>query len=186
MTQNIEIEQNESARASQVVLLAPPGPALGRRDALFQSVALTLARHGHTLALWLTGGLAVDADMEDWLLTLQLAIEQAGGISLAQGDRPEEAKPDIGPESDLQWAIEAFGRIDAAIVFDEPAGERLAQALAAQTEAARPKRVIVPADMKIIFPPLRGTKITPHPMPSAPNPEALALATAGIVTQVEA
>ena len=67
-------------------------------------LAVGLGGQGHTVGLWiprLDSGEALER-----LFTFQLEIEQAGGISLVHGGLDD--KP-------LDWAIEAFGRVDLLI-----------------------------------------------------------------------
>jgi hypothetical protein len=68
------------------------------------NLSVELAKKGHTIGLWIPE-LDYPAALER-LFELQLEIEQAGGISLVHGGLDE--KP-------LDWAIEAFGRVDLLV-----------------------------------------------------------------------
>ena len=105
----------------------------------FKEMALALARRGHTLAL-LTEAPTHDPHeihpppSADALLDLQLAIERGGGISLA------------GPVAEggsLQWAVEAFGRLDVVCVWSERQAAALSRALAGLEGRAMPRRMVV-------------------------------------------
>jgi len=123
---------------------AAPGPATPAKvfllplipEPLFRQLALALAARGHSLAF--IGPVAPDVEADDEAaLALQLAVERAGGLSL------------IGPglvsaeQGSLDWVVDFFGRLDAAIAWGDAGAALLAQALARLDRRARPPILLV-------------------------------------------
>lgn len=101
-------------------------------DPFVRELSLELALRGHSLALW-RGAPGAPRPDDEALLVLQLAIERAGGISLADGwaggdpvagsISAEKARTSFG------WAIDAFGRIDAAVAWGREGAAALSRGL---------------------------------------------------------
>ncbi len=105
----------------------------------FGAVALALARRGYSVVLVreAPGGDVSEVSPSfgaDALLDLQLAIERAGGISLAGS---------VVDGGSLQWAVEAFGRLDVVCVWSERQAAALSHALAGLEGRAMPRRMVV-------------------------------------------
>jgi hypothetical protein len=100
-------------------------------------LALELAGQGHTLALWLQAPASVEPPDAQFLLDLQLAIERAGGISLTGPRQDKDDSPS------LAWALEAFGRIDAAVVWGRQETALLGRAVAGLGRRARIRQAVV-------------------------------------------
>lgn len=102
--------------------------------------ALALARRGWLLALWPTGGAEAQGleKQADALLDLQLAIERAGGISLAVGE------DGLGDRAGIpRRVIDAFGHLDAMVIRRRESWAALAPGLASLDRHARERLKIV-------------------------------------------
>ena len=99
-------------------------------------LAQALARDGHLLALVSEGiqpapGGPVEPTDENVLLDLQLAIERAGGISLA------------GTGTALDWVVDAFGRLNVICTWSEEQAVALTPALAGLGRRSELRRIVI-------------------------------------------